>query len=93
MNKTELVKAFAEATGLSVKEAGEKLQVLNDIIFEELKKGEKVTLMDLGKLEVVDVKEREALKNPRQPELGKKVVPAHKKAKYSASTKVKEAVK
>lgn len=93
MNKTELVKGFSEKTGLSVKEAGEKLQVLNDMIFEALKSGEDVTLLDLGKIKVVDVAERECLKNPKNKEEGKMTVPAHKKAKYSASAKVKEAVK
>lgn len=93
MNKTELIKAYAEKTGLTVKEAGEKLQVLNDLIFTALEEGKDVTLLDLGKIKVVDVAERESLKNPKQPELGKKIVPAHKKAKYSASAKVKEAVK
>jgi nucleoid DNA-binding protein len=93
MNKTELIKEFSTKTGLSVKESGEKLQVLNDIIFETLKEGKDVTLLDLGKIKVVDVAERECLKNPKNKEEGKMVVPAHKRAKYSASAKVKEAVK
>jgi len=93
MNKAELIKEFSTKTGVSVKEAGEKLQVLNDIIFEELKKGEKVVLLDLGKLEVVETKEREGLAKPGHPEAGKKMYPASKKARYSASSKVKEAVK
>ena len=93
MNKAELVKKFAEKTGVSVKEAGEKLLLLNDIILDALVDGEKVTLLDLGKLEVVETKEREGLAKPGHPEAGKKMYPASKKAKYSASSKVKEAVK
>lgn len=93
MNKTELVKAFAEKAGLSVKEAGEKLQLLNDLIVETLKEGKDVTLLDLGKIKVTDVAEKETQKKPGHPEEGKKVVPAHKKAKYSASTLVKKLFK
>lgn len=93
MNKTELIKAYAEKTGVSVKEAGEKLQVLNDLIFEALKEGKDVTLIDLGKIKVVETAEREGLVKPGHPESGKKMYPASKKAKYSPSSKVKEAVK
>lgn len=93
MNKEGLIKLFAEKTGLSVKESKEKLQVLNDIILDALADGEKVTLIDLGKLEVVETKEREGLAKPGHPEAGKKMYPASKKARYSASLKVKEAVK
>ncbi|NRU52541.1 HU family DNA-binding protein [Clostridium beijerinckii] len=93
MNKAELVKAFAEKIGVSVKEAGEKLQVLNDLIFDALKEGKDVTLLDLGKIKIVETAEREGLKKPGHPEEGKKLYPASKKAKYSASKSVKEAVK
>ena len=48
MNKTELVAAMAEQTGLSKKDAEAALKAFTDVVTEELKKGEKIQLVGFG---------------------------------------------
>lgn len=93
MTIKELSREFAEKAGISIKDAEAQVKTLGEVIAETLASGEEVTLFDLGKLKIKDVAEREVLKNPRNPEEGKKVVPAHKAVKYSASKKAKELFK
>ena len=93
MTIKELSRTLAEKTGISIKDAEVQVKALGEVIAETLASGEEVTLFDLGKLKIKDVAEREALKNPRNPEEGKKVIPAHKVVKYSASKKAKELFK
>ncbi len=52
MNKTELVAAMAEQTGLSKKDAEAALKAFTDVVTEELKKGEKIQLVGFGTFEV-----------------------------------------
>ena len=42
MNKTELVAAIAEKTELSKKDAEKALKAFEEVVAEELKKGEKI---------------------------------------------------
>ena len=76
-----------------LKDARGYMDVLGEVIFQKLAEGEDVALFELGKLKVVESPAREVLKNPKQPELGKKICPAHNVVKYSISAKLKEAVK
>lgn len=81
MNKTDLVNAIAEKTGMTKVASKEAMNACLEAIQDELKKGEKVTLVGFGTFSVVDRKARTA-KNPRT---GKNVkVPAKKVAKFKA---------
>lgn len=93
MTGNELVRDFAKKADITIKDANEYIRLLGDIIFNKLSEGEEVALFNLGKLKVKEAPARESLKNPKKPELGKMVVPAHNVVKYSVSAKLKEAVK
>jgi DNA-binding protein HU-beta len=83
MNRTELVNALAEKTGMTKVAAKEAMNACFDIIQEQLRKGEKVTLIGFGTFSVVKREARTA-KNPRT---GKAVkVPAKKVAKFKPGT-------
>ena len=83
MNRTELVNALAEKTGMTKVAAKEAMNTCFDIIQEQLRKGEKVTLIGFGTFSVVKREARTA-KNPRT---GKAVkVPAKKVAKFKPGT-------
>ena len=61
--------------------------------FDKLAEGENVALFELGKLKVVEAKERQVRENPKDKNSGYKICPAHNVVKYSISAKLKEAVK
>ena len=52
MNKTELVAAVAEKAGIAKKDADKALAAFVETVQDELKKGEKVTLVGFGTFEV-----------------------------------------
>ncbi len=64
MNKTELVNAMADKTGMTKVAAKQAMTACFETIQEQLKKGEKVTLIGFGTFSVVKRKARTA-KNPR----------------------------
>ena len=66
MNKTELVAAMAEKTGLSKKDAEASLKAFTDVVAEELKKGEKIQLVGFGTFEVSE----RAARTGRNPQTG-----------------------
>ncbi len=83
MNKSELVNAMAEKTGMTKVAAKQALTACFESIQAELRKGEKVTLIGFGSFSVVKRKARTA-KNPRT---GKPVkVAAKKVAKFKAGS-------
>ena len=64
MNKSELIAAVVEKTELSKKDAEKALKAFEDVITEELKKGEKVQLVGFGTFEVTERAERMG-RNPK----------------------------
>ena len=54
MNKTELVSAIAEKTGLSKKDSEKALAAAVETVTEALKAGDKVQLVGFGTFEVKD---------------------------------------
>ena len=52
MNKTELIAAVAEKTGLSKKDSDAAVAAMVDVITESLVQGEKVQLVGFGSFEV-----------------------------------------
>ena len=73
MTGSELTRVFAEKAGITLKDARGYMDALGEVIFDKLAEGEDVALFELGKLKVVESPAREVLKNPKQPELGKKI--------------------
>lgn len=90
MNKTDLVNAVAEQSGLSKKDAGKAVEAVFSSITETLTKGNKVQLIGFGNFEV---RER-AARNGRNPQTGKEIkIPASKVPAFKAGKGLKDAVK
>lgn len=89
MNKTELIAAVAEKTGLTKKDAERVVSATFDTITAELKAGEKVQISGFG---IFEVKERDARvgRNPRTKEAIQ--IPAAKVPAFKASKTLKDAI-
>ena len=89
MNKTELVAAVAQKTGLTKKDAERVVNATMDTVVETMKKGEKVQLSGFG---IFEVKTREARvgRNPRTKESIQ--IPATKTPAFKASKTLKDSV-
>ena len=89
MNKTELIAAVAEKTGLTKKDAERVVSATFDTVAANLQKGEKVSISGFG---IFEVKTREARigRNPRTKEEIK--IPATKLPAFKASKALKENV-
>ena len=89
MNKTELIAAVAEKTGLTKKDAERVINATVDTITTALVKGEKVQISGFGNFEV---KAREARvgRNPRTKETIQ--IPATRLPGFKASKALKDAV-
>jgi len=90
MLKKELLNVLSEKLGIKKMETEKFLDTLEEIITEELKKGEDFTL---GKLGTFKVKDR-AEKNGVNPKTGEKIViPARKAVTFKASKNLSILVK
>ena len=89
MNKTELVAAVAERSGLTKKDAERVVSATFETITAELMKGEKVQISGFG---IFEVKAREARvgRNPRTKESID--IPASKAPVFKASKALKDTV-
>ena len=89
MNKTELVAAVAEKTGMSKKDSEKAVIAAFDSITEALAAGEKVQLVGFGAFEV---KERNARvgRNPKTKETIE--IPASRVASFKVGKALKDAV-
>ena len=89
MNKTELITAMAEASGLTKKDCDTALNAFVDTLQTALKSGDKVQLLGFGTFEV---KERAARtgRNPRTKEVVE--IPASKVPVFKAGKALKDAV-
>ena len=89
MNKTELVAAMADQTGLSKKDAEAELKAFTDVVAAELKKGEKIQLVGFGTFEVAERAAREG----RNPLTGASMkIAASKAPKFKAGKALKDLV-
>ena len=87
MNKTELVAAMAEQTGLTKKDAEAALKAFTDTVSKQLKKGDKVQLVGFGTFEVT----KRAAREGRNPQTGKAMkIKASKAPKFKAGKALKE---
>jgi len=90
MNKTELVNAIAQKTGLSKKNSEAALNGFIASVEEALQKGEKVVLVGFGTFEVRQRAERKG----RNPQTKKEIIiPACKTHVFKAGKGLKEKVK
>ena len=89
MNKTELIAAVAEKTGLTKKDAERVVNATFETVTASLAKGEKVAIAGFGNFEV---KAREARvgRNPRTKESIQ--IPATKLPAFKAAKALKDAV-
>ena len=89
MNKTELVAAMAEKTGLSKKDAEASLKAFTEVVAEELKKGEKIQLVGFGTFEVSE----RAARTGRNPQTGAEMtIAASKSPKFKAGKALKDSL-
>ena len=89
MNKTELISAAAEKSGITKKDAEQVLSAAFDLIAAQLQMGEKVQISGFGTFEV---KQREA-RVGRNPHTGEAVqIPAAKVPAFKASKTLKEKI-
>ncbi len=89
MNKTELIAAVAEKTGLTKKDAERVVSATFETVTATIKKGEKVSISGFG---IFEVKSREARvgRNPRTKEEIK--IPATKLPAFKASKTLKDSI-
>lgn len=89
MNKSELVNAIAEKTGVTKKTAEDSLNAILDVVKEVLVKGDKVQLVGFGSFEV---KTRAARKG-HNPQTGAEMkIPACKAPSFKAGKALKDVV-
>jgi len=87
MNKSELVSAVADASGLTKADAEKAVDGVFEAITGALKAGDDVRLVGFGSFSVAQRAAREG-KNPRTGE--KIAIPASKQPKFSAGKSLKE---
>ena len=90
MNKKDLIKAVADASALTNKDAEKAINAVTAAITDALKKGDKVQLVGFGTFEV---RER-AAKQGRNPRTGATMqIPASKLPAFRAGQALKDAIK
>lgn len=89
MNKTELINAVAETSGLTKKDSEVALNAILDTIQNAMKSGDKVQLVGFGSFEV---KER-AARTGKNPATGATIeIPAFKAPAFKAGKALKDAI-
>ncbi len=89
MNKTELVAAIAEKSGIAKKDAEKALAAFIDTVATELKKGEKIQLVGFGTFEV---RERAARTGINPKTMAKIDIAASKNPVFKAGKALKDSV-
>ena len=89
MNKTELIAAIAEKTGLSKKDSEAAVSTVVDTITEALKAEDKVQLVGFGSFEV----KKRAARTGRNPQTGETIeIAAAKLPVFKAGKALKDAI-
>lgn len=89
MNKTELITAVAEKTGLAKKDADSAVNAVIDIIVDAISKEEKVQLVGFGTFEVRNRSERQG----RDPRTNSPItIPASKVPAFKVGKAFKDAI-
>ena len=88
MNKSELIAAVAEATGISKSDASSAVDATFDVISDALTNGDDVRLTGFGSFTIVECAAREG----RNPRTGKPIkIAAFRQSKFKASKGLKDA--
>lgn len=90
MNKTELISAVAEKSGLTKADAKKAVEAAVAAVTEALAKGDKVSLIGFGTFAVAEKGERTGI-NPRTKEAI--TIAARKSVKFKQGAELAEAVK
>ncbi|NLN18781.1 MAG: HU family DNA-binding protein [Firmicutes bacterium] len=90
MNKSELIAAVAEATGLTRKAVGDVVEATLETIADTLSRGEKISLVGFGTFEVRERAARTGI-NPATKEPIE--IPATRTPAFKAGKQLKEAVR
>lgn len=85
MNKSELVAAIAEKAGMTKADAAKALNAFTDVVKEDVKAGNKITLIGFGTFSMQQRPARDG-KNPRTGE--KMKIPAKAVFKFKASKNI-----
>ena len=89
MNKTELVAAIANETGLTKKDSEAAVKAFIDVVSEEFKKGSKVQLVGFGTFEI----SQRAAREGRNPQTGDAMeIQASRTPKFKAGKALKDLV-
>ena len=89
MNKAELIRATADKTGMSMKDADKIISAAVDTIVEELASGGKVQLVGFGAFEV---KER-AARQGRNPQTNEVIeIPASRTPVFKAGKRLRDSL-
>lgn len=91
MNKTDLIRAMAQKTGMTQKVMGEALEAALETITEVLVDGDEVKLAGFGKF-TVSVRGARECTNPQDPTGDKIYVEESRNAKFKPSKALKEAL-
>jgi DNA-binding protein HU-beta len=87
MNKTEMIAAIADKTGLTKRESEKALKAFTDTVAEELAKGNKVQLVGFGSFEV----RTKAARTGKNPRTGEAInIPASKAPAFKAGKAFKD---
>jgi len=89
MNKSELVSAIAEKSGLSKSDSKKALDAVLEAITDTLKAGDKVALVGFGTFSVTERPERQGI-NPATKQAI--TIPAKKLAKFKAGADIDNAI-
>jgi DNA-binding protein HU-beta len=89
MNKSELIDAVAQQTGLSKADSDRAINAFTDSIKKSLRKGNNVSLVGFGTFKVT----KRAARQGRNPKTGATIkIAARKVPRFSAGKALKEAV-
>ncbi|MDX1918058.1 MAG: HU family DNA-binding protein [Candidatus Caenarcaniphilales bacterium] len=89
MNKSELIDAIAENSGLTKKDAEKSLNATLEAIMKALGKGEEVSIPNFGSFKVKKRAQREG----RNPKTGEKInIPARNAVTFAAGKHLRESV-
>jgi DNA-binding protein HU-beta len=90
MNKSELIDAIADSTGVSKADVGAVLDGFADAAFKAVGSGDKITIPGFLSIEQTN----RSARTGRNPQTGATIqIPASKAAKVSAGSKLKAAAK
>jgi len=89
MNKSELINAMSEETGLTKVDCKKSVEAFVNIVSNELKDGGKVALVGFG---TFSISERQA-RTGRNPQTGKEIeIPAKNAVKFKAGSELSSSV-